>query len=209
MEYSLSFIIGILIGSFPTAYIFLKKFKGIDITESGSGSVGAMNSIRVSKSKFLGVVIFVIDFLKGYLTVYIIQLLFGDLFSYLLLGLIGAVASHCYSFWIKFKGGRGLATAAGGALFISYPLLLIWIVMWAIAYAFRRNIHFSNFTSTLLTAILSFTSADVLNRLSNFHADRNIEFSFLVSIVLIIILTRHIEPIKDYIKQQAEKSKKV
>lgn len=209
MEYILSFLIGILIGSFPTAYILLKKFKGIDITESGSGNVGAMNSIRVGKSKFLGVIIFIIDLLKGLITVYLIQLIFGITFSYLLLGLIGAVASHCYSFWIKFKGGRGLATAMGGAIMISYPLLLIWIVMWAIAYAFRRNIHFSNFSSTLLTAILSFTSSDVLNRLSNVQASRNIEFSILVSVVLIIILTRHIEPIKVYIKQQAEKSKKV
>lgn len=209
MEYIISIIIGIILGSIPSAYIILKKSKGIDITKSGSGNVGAMNSFRLTKSKSLGLIIFAIDFLKGFLTVYSIQLLFGDKFIYLLLGLIGAVLSHCYSFWIKFKGGRGLATAAGGAVIISYPLLIIWIVMWLIGYAFRRNIHFSNFTSTLLTAILSFTSSDVLNRLSNFHADRNIEFSFLVSIVLFIILTRHIEPIKIYIKQQADKSRKV
>lgn len=209
MEYIISIIIGIILGSIPSAYIILKKSKGIDITKSGSGNVGAMNSFRLTKSKSLGLIIFAIDFLRGFLTVYSIQLLFGDKFIYLLLGLIGAVLSHCYSFWIKFKGGRGLATAAGGAVIISYPLLIIWIVMWLIGYAFRRNIHFSNFTSTLLTAILSFTSSDVLNRLSNFHADRNIEFSFLVSIVLFIILTRHIEPIKIYIKQQADKSRKV
>lgn len=208
MEYLLSFVLGIVLGSFPTAYIFLKKFKQIDITESGSGNVGAMNSFRLSKSKSLGLLVFLIDFLKGLATVFLIGIIFGDIFLLKIIGLIGAVLSHCYSFWIKFKGGRGLATAAGGALLISYPALIVWAVMWLIAFAFRRNIHFSNFTATLLTTVLAYTSADVLNRLSNTPAEISIEFSIPVSIVLIIILTRHIEPIKNYIKQQAEKSRK-
>lgn len=209
MEYFLSLLIGILLGSFPTAYIILKKYRNIDITAGGSGNVGAMNSFRVSRSKFLGALVLIIDFLKGFLTVLIIDELFGPVFSLKLLGLIGAVLSHCYSFWIKFKGGRGLATTAGGAILISYPLLGIWIIMWVIAYAFRRNIHFSSFTSSLLTAILSFTSADVLNKYSNPPAESNLEFSVLVSVVLLIVLIRHIEPIKNYINQQAEKSRKV
>ncbi|MEW6506919.1 MAG: glycerol-3-phosphate acyltransferase [Bacteroidota bacterium] len=208
MEYFLSLLIGIILGSFPTAYIFLKKYKGIDITESGSGNIGALNSIRVSNSKALGILVFIIDFLKGIITVLLIELIFGDQFLYKAIGLAGAVLSHCYSFWLKFKGGRGLAAAAGGGILISYPILIVWAIMWLIAFAFRQNIHFSNFASTLLTAILSFSSADVLNRLSNTSAQNNLEYSIPVSIILIIILTRHIEPIKIYIKQQAEKSRK-
>jgi len=208
MEYLISLVIGLVFGSFPTAYIFLKKFKQIDITENGSGNVGAMNSFRLSKSKSIGLIVLIIDFIKGLATVWLIGLIFGDIFLYKVIGLIGAVLSHCYSFWIRFKGGRGLATAAGGAVLISYPTMIVWVVMWLITFIFRRNIHFSNFASTLLTAILTYTSADVLNRLSNRPAESSIEFSIPVSIVIIIILTRHIEPIKNYIKQQAEKSRK-
>lgn len=209
MEYIISFLIGILIGSVPTAYILLKITKGIDITKSGSGNVGAMNSYRISDSVFLAIVIFIIDFIKGLAAVELIALIYGNFFPFLLLGLIGSVLGHCYSFWIKFRGGRGLATAFGGAVLISIPLVIIWVVMWLIGYAFRRNIHFSNFIATLLTAVLSFTSVDVLNRMSQIQAENNLEFSILVSIVLIIILIRHIEPIKLYIKQQADKSRNV
>lgn len=209
MEYIISFLTGIIIGSFPTAYILLKTTKGIDITKNGSGNVGAMNSYRISDSVYLAIVIFIIDFIKGLAVVELIALFYGNVFPFLLLGLIGAVLGHCYSFWIKFRGGRGLATAFGGAVLISIPLVIIWVVMWLIGYAFRRNIHFSNFTATLLTAVLSFTSVDVLNRMSQIQAENNLEFSILVSIVLIIILIRHIEPIKLYIKQQADKSRKV
>jgi len=55
MEYLLSSVIGYLLGSIPTAYIFLQKVKGLDITKEGSGNVGAMNSFEVSNSKFVGI----------------------------------------------------------------------------------------------------------------------------------------------------------
>jgi len=81
MEYFLSLLTGLLLGSIPTAYIILKKYRNIDITSGGSGNVGAMNSLRVSKSKFLGATVFIIDFLKGFLTVLIIEELFGPVCS--------------------------------------------------------------------------------------------------------------------------------
>lgn len=208
MNYILSTIIGIIIGSFPTAYLILKKYKNTDITKVGSGNVGAMNSYEVTQSKILGIVVLIIDLLKGLLSVYLVKILFGNEFTYLMLGLIGAVLSHCFSFWIKFRGGRGLATAAGGALILSLPILGIWILLWLISYAFRRNIHFGNFSATLLTGALSFSSADVMNRYTNPSANSNIEFSILVSIMLLIILIKHIQPIKEYFKEQSLKARK-
>lgn len=208
MEGIFSLLIGILLGSFPTAYLILKKYRNIDITENGSGSVGAMNSFRLSKSKILAFSVFLVDFLKGLLTVYLIELIFGDFFVLKMMGLIGAVLGHCFSFWIKFKGGRGLATTAGGAVLISYPLVGIWVIMWLIAFAFRRSIHFANFAASLLTALLALTSADILNKYTYPSADTNFEFSLTVVFLLIIILIKHIEPMKVYIKQQAEKSRK-
>lgn len=60
MEYIFSFLIGYLSGSIPTAYLILKKVKGIDITIAGSGNVGAMNSFEVTKSKWLGFLVFLL-----------------------------------------------------------------------------------------------------------------------------------------------------
>ena len=65
MNYLLSCIIGFLVGSLPTAFIILKKTKGIDITSAGTGNVGAMNSFEVTNSKIIGLIVFIIDALKG------------------------------------------------------------------------------------------------------------------------------------------------
>ncbi|MBU1099030.1 MAG: glycerol-3-phosphate acyltransferase, partial [Bacteroidetes bacterium] len=65
MNYIICGVIGYLLGSFPTAFILLKKFKSIDIREQGSTNIGALNSFRVSKSKMLGVLVLLIDMTKG------------------------------------------------------------------------------------------------------------------------------------------------
>ena len=72
MQYLVSCLIGYLFGSIPTAFIILKKAKGIDITISGTGNVGAMNSYEVSNSKFLGILVFIVDFIKGSLSVIVV-----------------------------------------------------------------------------------------------------------------------------------------
>ncbi len=206
MNYVLSFVIGLLIGSFPTAYIILKKYQNIDITQNGSSNVGAFNSYKVSKSKKLGIAVFVIDFCKGIVSVVIVKFLFGNQFPILMIALIGAVFGHCFSFWIKFKGGRGLATAAGGAIIISVPILAIWIFLWLISYAFRRNIHFANFSATLLSAALGFSIGDVMNKYTYPRASSELEFSILLLILLSIILIKHIQPIKEYISSNLKTS---
>ncbi|MEW6195121.1 MAG: glycerol-3-phosphate acyltransferase [Bacteroidota bacterium] len=206
MNYFFSFIIGLLIGSFPTAYIILKQFRNIDITQNGSSNVGALNSYKVSKSKKLGIVVFVIDFLKGVASVVIVKFLLGNEFPILMIALIGAVFGHCFSFWIKFKGGRGLATAAGGALIISIPILGIWIFLWLISYAFRRNIHFANFSATLLSTALGFSIGDVMNKYTTTPASSELEFSILLLLLLSIILVKHFQPIKEYISSNLKTS---
>lgn len=207
MEYLLSVITGFLLGSFPTAYVLLKKIKGMDITQNGTANVGAFNSYTVTKSKLTGLGVLIIDALKGLLTVVIIRNFVGDDFRFEMLGLIAAVFSHCFSFWIGFKGGRGLATAAGGALILSIPVLSIWLILWLVAYVFRKNIHFANFAATLLTAGLSFSNSSIMNKYTTPPAESNLEFSVMVSIMLAIILLKHLKPIKEYFVSQNKKIK--
>ncbi|AFN75927.1 acyl-phosphate glycerol 3-phosphate acyltransferase [Melioribacter roseus P3M-2] len=206
MNYLLSLLIGVMLGSIPTAYLLLRK-KNIDVTKAGSGNVGAMNSYEVTNSKLIGLIVFAIDSLKGLLSVWIAESLFGHKFEFMMIALIGAVLGHCYSFWINFKGGRGLATAAGGALLISIPVLGIWVALWLVAYLFRRHIHFANFTATLLTGLLSFTSGDILNKYASPSAADTMNFSILVSLMLLIILSKHIVPIKEYFTGLAKNKK--
>ncbi len=202
MNYLLSLLAGYLLGSFPTAYVILKFSKGMDITLNGTGNVGAMNIFEVSKSKILGILVFLIDALKGLLSVYLCRLLFPMDFVYPSLALLFAVLSHCYNPWLKFKGGRGLATAAGGTLLLFPILLSIWIFAWVIVYLFKRDIIFANILATFMSLILVFTSANIAFKYSFPHPDSISTLLLFTSALLIIIITRHFEPLVELINNK-------
>lgn len=207
MEYLLSSLIGYLLGSFPTAYIFLQKTKGLDITQEGSGNVGAMNSFEVSNSKFVGISVLFIDLLKGGASVLIPILVFGNVFIYPAIGLLFAVFSHCYNPWIFFKGGRGLATAAGGAAIIFPYLLAVWVILWVLFYVMRKDILLANIAATILSVLVLFGTYRIA---FNFAFPKPAGVDILLtasSSILIIIFIKHIEPLKELIQKQKNKRK--
>ncbi len=199
----LAFVIAYLLGSFPTAYVLLKK-RGVDITEKGSGNVGALNAGRTG-GKLLGVTVFVIDALKGALAVKLALLFFGNEFLFGTVALFGAVTGHCFSAYIKFKGGRGLATAFGGALLIAPQVPLLWAVLWIIAFVYKKNVHFSNASATFLLILLVIFSGKTIAKYSLLRPASVYEFTVLVSIILFVILIKHFKPIKDYFTSQRNK----
>ncbi|MFH1196545.1 MAG: glycerol-3-phosphate acyltransferase [bacterium] len=206
MEYIFCALAGYLIGSFPTGYVFLKKFKKIDITLAGTGNVGAMNSFEVTNSKMTGIIVLSVDLLKGMLSVILVEILFGVKFNFAMISLTSAVLAHCYSPWIKFKGGRGLATAAGGSLVLSPLILVIWSMMWLLTYLVSKNIHIGNAAASLLTAGITFIFGQAINRYSILSATSILFFEISVCILMLIILSRHIEPLMEiFIKQKIDR----
>lgn len=207
MEYLLSSLIGYLLGSFPTAYIFLQKTKGLDITQEGSGNVGAMNSFEVSNSKFVGISVLFIDLLKGGASVLIPILVFGNVFIYPAIGLLFAVFSHCYNPWIFFKGGRGLATAAGGAAIIFPYLLAVWVILWVLFYVMRKDILLANIAATILSVLVLFGTYRIAFNYA-FPKPAGVDILLTASSsILIIIFIKHIEPLKELIQKQKNKRK--
>ncbi len=204
MNFLLIAIISYLVGSFPTAYLLMKR-KGINILESGSGNVGTMNAMRVSGSKVSGLSVFVIDFFKGALAVFITKELFGNQFVLLAFSLIFAVLGHCFSVWLKFKGGRGLATAFGGAMFFAPLMPALWILLWLISYVYKKNVHFANATATFLLLLLVIFSGDILSKYSFTQPTSRVTFSATISVLLVIILVKHIKPLKEYFKSERDK----
>jgi len=199
MNYFLSFVLGYLFGSIPTAYLILKKNNGIDITNSGSGNVGAMNSYEVTNSKKIGLIVLIIDFLKGLIPVLILKILFKDEFIYPALAIIFAIFSHCFNPWLRFKGGRGLATAAGGAIILFPFLLIVWIILWLLVYLIKKDILIANILSTILSlfAVYFIKTIDLQFAYPK-YADIN-ELIFLTTAGLLIIFIKHIEPLKEII----------
>jgi glycerol-3-phosphate acyltransferase PlsY len=201
MNFLLIAVLGYLIGSVPTAFLVLRK-QGINILESGTGNVGTMNALRVSGSKTTGIIVFIIDFLKGFIAVYLTGLIFGREFSLMVTALLFAVAGHCFSPWLKFKGGRGLATALGGSVIIAPVIPGLWILLWIATYLYKKNVHFANASATFLLLLLVIFSADVLAKYSLVLPKSNTIFSATISILLFIILIKHYKPLKQYFDKE-------
>jgi glycerol-3-phosphate acyltransferase PlsY len=202
MEYLTASILGYLLGSIPTAYLLLKKIKGIDITATGSGNVGAMNSYEITNSKITGIIVLVIDALKGFLSVFIVTILFPNNFGYPALALIFAILSHCFNPWLDFKGGRGLATAAGGAIFIFPFMLVAWLVLWTIIYVLKKDILVANIFATILSLMVSFATSNIAVRFCNPSPESLSELMIFTTAVLVLIFIKHIEPLKDILKEK-------
>ncbi|GAA0462137.1 glycerol-3-phosphate 1-O-acyltransferase PlsY [Alkalibacillus silvisoli] len=125
MEYVTYAIIAYLIGSIPSALIIGKLFYKIDVREHGSGNLGATNTFRVLGVK-AGLVVTVLDILKGTIPVLIVIVLASNL-EPLIVGAF-AVIGHIYPIFAKFKGGKAVATSGGVLLGVS-PLLFIILVI--------------------------------------------------------------------------------
>lgn len=116
-------VVAYLLGSIPTAVWYGKIFHGVDVRQHGSGNAGATNSLRTFGRK-AGIIVLIIDFLKGFLAVFAAQL-FPDTNEYLpqIMGL-AAVIGHLYPVFAQFRGGKGVATALG-VITASFPMTVI------------------------------------------------------------------------------------
>ena len=195
-------IIGYTAGSIPTAYLFLKFFYNIDIRKEGTGNVGAMNSYDVTKSRKTGIAVFAVDFLKGALPVALSLRLTENDFTTASFVLCASVLAHCYSPWLKFKGGRGLATAAGGAVILSPLILAGWLFGWIISYFPLKNVHLANLGATLIIWIFSIIFVNYFLRVTFANPAKPEIFIFSVSILFFIILSKHFSPILSLIKRK-------
>ena len=167
-----------LLGSIPFGLILTKLFLKKDIRDVGSGNIGTTNVLRTGK-KFLAAGTLLLDLLKGYLSVVITFYYFEDLISYsALLCFVG----HIFPIWLKFKGGKGVATYLGVILALSYKFFLIFGISWLILTFLFRFASLSSIVSTLIIFLYSY-----------FFENNN--FSLMLFIFFIIILYTHRENI--------------
>jgi acyl phosphate:glycerol-3-phosphate acyltransferase len=205
MSYLLSAVIGYLFGSIPTAYLLIKKAKGIDIRNEGSGNVGAYNSFDVSKSKLVGISVLLIDLLKGIASVLIIKFIFPGSFTLPALSLFFAVFSHCYNPWIGFDGGRGLATAAGGALFIIPLLPIVWLILFFVFYALKKDILFANIIAIIMTILVVFSLIKIETKYSFPNPEDESSLVLFSTSILVLIFIKHVEPLKELLQKYLKK----
>ncbi len=159
-------LIAYLLGSIPFGYILVRIFTGADVRAQGSGNIGATNVARTGK-KGLAIATLLLDALKGYLAVY---LTFATIttyrngprgyeldthIAYLLASIAAlfAILGHMYPVWLKFKGGKGVATGLGVFLALAPKAVLIVLVFFVIVVAITRYVSLGSIVAAALFPI--------------------------------------------------------
>jgi len=161
-------ILSYLIGSIPTAYIFGKILKGIDIRQHGSGNIGATNVFRVLGKK-PGITVLLLDILKGVIAVVLVSDLLGltkVIHRVILAAMV--VCGHNWTVFLKFKGGKGIATSLGVLIGLTIKIavirpVLIWVVLiWILCFLTTRIISVSSIiATTCLPIIMVLTNQEI------------------------------------------------
>ncbi|MBD3414415.1 MAG: glycerol-3-phosphate 1-O-acyltransferase PlsY [Candidatus Aminicenantes bacterium] len=180
-----------LFGSIPTGYLLYQRIKKKDIRQFGSKSMGATNLLRLTDKKTALIAAFV-DVLKGFVPVFLSLKLFDDLLFSLLCGFL-AVLGHCFPLYIKFKGGKGVATTVGVYLALSLSSLLVLAVVFAAVIAITKYVSLGSLVSLMslpLTALIS---------------GAEIELVYFGVLIFALIAFQHRENIKRLIQGQERK----
>ena len=165
------------LGSIPFGLVLTKIFLKKDIREIGSGNIGTTNVLRTGK-KSLAVATLVLDLLKGYFSIVITFFYFDNLISYsALICFIG----HIFPIWLKFKGGKGVATYLGVILALSYKFFLIFGITWLVLSFLFRYASLSSIVSSLIVFVYSYFFIN--------------NFSLILFIFFVIIIYTHRENI--------------
>lgn len=123
---TLAVLLGYLLGSIPFGLLLTRLAGGGDLRAVGSGNIGATNVLRTGR-KGLAAATLVLDGAKGAVAVLLAQYIAPDYGS---LGAAGAFFGHCYPAWLRFRGGKGVATYAGITLALLWPVGLVYAVVW-------------------------------------------------------------------------------
>lgn len=125
-------------GATPFGYL-AGRLRGVDIRQHGSGNIGATNAFRVL-GKPTGITVFVLDFLKGLLPVVIATRVLPDAPLAPLIAGIGTILGHNFTFWLGFRGGKGIATSAGVLLALLPVAMLVGLAVWFILFFATRYV---------------------------------------------------------------------
>ncbi|WP_417688935.1 glycerol-3-phosphate 1-O-acyltransferase PlsY [Roseibium sp.] len=151
--YLLALAAGYVLGSIPFGLIITRLGGMGDVRKIGSGNIGATNVLRTGNKK-LAALTLACDALKGTIAVLVMNHLYG--FEMALIAGLGAFLGHLFPVWLKFKGGKGVATYIGILLGLNWPFALLFCAIWlAIAFTFRYS-SLSAFVASLVTPTVIF-----------------------------------------------------
>jgi acyl phosphate:glycerol-3-phosphate acyltransferase len=197
-------IVSYLLGSIPFGYLLVKTFRGQDIRQSGSGNIGATNVAR-SGAKGLGILTLVLDALKGFVAVWhasyaahhqlqdpTFRLLHPDFTPNLMaLAALFAIVGHVFPVWLKFKGGKGVATALGAFVLLFPKAMLVSLILFVVSVAVSRYVSLGSILATLAFPI----GALFLQDSAHLHMDRSWPVNWVaftpVCLACLLVVAKH------------------
>ncbi len=185
------FFLSYIIGSIPFSFIIAKLFKGVDIRKLGTKNVGAMNVISVA-GIFPGIIALLFDISKGALVVHFTNKITEDISVSLASGLF-TVIGHNWSIFLKFKGGKGVATTIGILLLISpFSFLILYLIAIPIIILITNDSYMSASIGFLILPLILW------------FLERNMWFVIFGILIALIIVIRHLNELRTYFEGRRE-----
>ena len=190
MKLEIIILISYLLGSIPFGFLLTKIFLNKDIRKIGSGNIGATNALRTG-NKTLGYATLIFDILKAIIPVIFVKIYYSD---YLYISSLCVFLGHVFPIWLKFKGGKGVATYVGILCCMNIYLGISFGIVWLITFVMFKYSSLSSIVSTLSIPIINFL----------FFNDQI--FYFFI-IMFILIFYTHRENIKRLLNRTESKTK--
>lgn len=141
-----------LLGAIPFGYLLIRAFRGEDVRKTGSGNIGATNVSRTSPA--LGLLTLLLDAGKGFAAVLLAHSLFPAEVSLLSIAALFAIAGHIFPVWLKFRGGKGVATGTGSFLLLAPKAVLVTIAIFLLVVLAFRYISLASIVAVILFPLL-------------------------------------------------------
>mgnify|MGYP001380482949 FL=1 len=180
--------ISYLLGSIPTGFIFGKFLKNIDLREIGSGSTGATNVLR-NVGKWPALFVFIIDVLKGFISVELAHIFLKDNYFEVMAGLI-AISGHIWPIWLRGKGGKAVATGLGMFLALSFKVGFAALGIFLLILSKFKIVSLASIIAAFFLPILMYINVGLINH----------PFTIMSFIVSILVIWKHRTNIKRLMK---------
>ena len=142
-----------LLGSIPFGLLLTRVFGGGDVRKSGSGNIGATNVARVA-GPLPGILTLLLDAAKGAAAVWLAGRISNDSASWMMIAALAALLGHCFPIWLKFHGGKGVATAAGAFLVLCGSALVGSIILFLLVVFFWRYVSLASISAAAAMPLL-------------------------------------------------------
>ena len=203
MDFFLVILLSYLSGSVPFGLIFTKIFSKVDIRKIGSGNIGATNVLRTG-NKYLALLTLLLDILKGYIPVIITSQLYPE---FIQLSSLLAFLGHLFPVWLKFKGGKGVATYLGILFALSLQLSFLFIFTWLVVSLIFKYSSLSSMFASLTVFVVSLIKETALKSI-NANINLNEDLKLILFIFFILIIFTHRKNISN-LKNKTEKKIKI